>query len=259
MHKLDLYRWAVQHPLAEAAFLERCYAHHVGGEPTRLREDFAGTSVVSGAWVLQDEDRRALAVEKHGPTARWAHRHARRTLGERAQDLVIVEADVMDLRSPRVDVVAALNFSALIYHDRPALVRYLRHARQCLDRRGVVVLDVFGGPGAERVGEQQRDVEPDESGIAPFTYTWEQRAFDAVRRRIDCRIHFGVAGKNRRDAFRYDWRLWTLPELLDAFAAAGYDGAAVWCDRADRPGRYEPVATLPAREDWVAYVVGWRA
>lgn len=256
MHRLDLYRLAVQHPLAEAAFLERCYRHYFDDEPTRLREDFAGTSAVSAAWVMPDEDRRALAIEHHGPTARWAQRYVDRTLGHRAEDVVIVEADVQDLRSPRVDIVCALNFSALIYHDRDALRRYLQHAKRCLDGRGIVVLDVFGGPGATRPQQQSRQVEPDEAEYPPFTYTWEQRSFDAVSRRIDCRIHFDVAGRRRPSAFRYDWRLWTLPDLTDEMLAAGFGAAAVWCDRPKRPGAYAPVDKLPPREDWIAYVVG---
>ena len=73
-HKLDLYRSAVQHPLAEVDFLQRVYRHHNGCWPTRLREDFAGTCAVAIAWVAMDENHRALAVERHGPTARWAQR-----------------------------------------------------------------------------------------------------------------------------------------------------------------------------------------
>lgn len=259
MHKLDLYRLAVQHPLAEAAFLERCYGHYFDAGATRLREDFAGTAAVSAAWVMQDEDRRALAVEKHGPTARWAQRYARRALGERAEDLLVVEADVLDLRSPRVDVVAALNFSVLTWHTPDALRQYLRHARRCLDRRGIVAVDLFGGPGAMRVQSQQRDVTPDAPDLPdalPFTYTWEQRRFDALTHRLDCRIHFDVAGRSRRSAFRYDWRLWTLPEMLAAFRDAGYVRVEVWCDTDARPGHYRPVTALPNREDWIVYVLG---
>lgn len=259
-HKLDLYRHAVQHPEAEVQFFHRAWASCFGRNaelPTRLREDFAGTAAVAAEWVDLSDDHRAVAVEKHRPTARWAERAARRRLGVRARDLHVVEADVFDLAAPRVDIVAATNFSAFIFHERDELRRYLRHARRCLGPRGLLVLDAFGGPGAMRPGEQARRVRPRaDADVPPFTYVWEQRAFDHLTHRIDCRIHFQLGGSTRRDAFRYDWRLWTLPELLELMAEAGFDRADAWCDEADEPGRYRPLRRLPAREDWVAYVIG---
>lgn len=266
-HRLDLYRLAVQHPEAEVRFLLRACAHHNGDDawPTRLKEDFAGTAAVAAAWVALDEDHRALAVESHGPTLRWAERRWRRALGERAQDLHLVEADVLSVDRPKVDLVAALNFSTFIYHDRAALHRYFRAARRSLRPGGVIVLDAYGGPGAERLTTQQRRVTPDpDTGVEPFDYAWEQRGFDALTRRTDCRIHFTLAnGRRLASAFRYDWRLWTLPELTELLREAGFDAPTAWCDRYDAAqgtsdGLYRPITALPAREDWVAYVTARR-
>jgi len=259
-HKLALYEAAVQHPLAEVRFLDRAYRHYHGQTPLLLREDFAGTAAVAAAWCESHPERQAMAIEAHGPTLRRAlrkHRHV--------ADLHGVEAEVMDVAAPRVDVVAALNFSAFIHHHRPAMLAYLKHAKRCLRRPGLLVLDAFGGPGAMRVGTQSRDVEPDDPALGRFTYHWEQRRYDAATGRIDCRIHFtDPVGRQRRNAFRYDWRLWTLPELIDLLAAAGLTNPEVWCDRLDpttgrSDGRFRPVRTLANREDWVAYLVASRA
>lgn len=253
-HKLALYRAAVQHPAAEVALLRRMYRRSFKREALRLRDDFAGTAALAAEWVAQSEDHRALAVEKHRPTAVWAEREAKRTLGERAVDLPIVCADVMELSSPRVDVVCALNFSAFIYHDRRSLLAYLRHARRCLDGRGLIVLDAFGGPGAMTPGTQERRVDG-------MTYSWEQRSYDHLTGRIDCRIHFSIGRRTARDAFRYDWRLWTVPELRGLLAEAGCGRVEVWCDTLDASGRqsdgrYRPQQRLPARHDFIAYVCG---
>ncbi len=264
VHKLDRYRLAVQHPQAECAFLQRAYAHYFPDRwASRLREDFAGTSAVSAAWVALDDDHRALAVDKHGPTARWAQRFVKRSLGDRAEDVVTVEADVFDLGAPRCDIVAALNFSAFIFHQRSELRRYLTHARRCLDRRGLLVLDAFGGPGAMRVQTQERFIDPPpHEGVEPFRYQWEQRAFDPINQRIDCRIHFvPEVGRPCRNAFRYDWRLWSLPELTELLHEAGFTAAEVWCDTYDpatrrSDGVYRPQRSSPARPDWVAYLIG---
>ena len=73
-HKLALYRAAVQHPPAEVAFLQRAYRHYRRRDPLLLREDFAGTAAVASAWVMEDGEHQAMAVESHTPTVRWAMR-----------------------------------------------------------------------------------------------------------------------------------------------------------------------------------------
>ncbi len=275
-HRLALYRRAVQHPLAEVAFFERAWrrAQRSPGklrrevrQPLLLREDFAGTAAVAAAWVASHPQRQAMAVDRHAPTLRWAWRQAQRELGPRADDLHLVCGDALAVRGPRVDVIAALNFSSFIFHDRSSLRSYFRAARQALRPGGVLVIDAFGGPGAQRLGIQRRAVPAEEHGPR-FTYLWEQRRFDPVTSRIDCRMHFelgrGSARRRIDNAFRYDWRLWTLPELVEVMTEAGLAGATVWCDRFDArisrsDGRYRPTRHMPAREDFVACVTGNRS
>lgn len=265
-HRLDLYRLAVQHPEAEVGLLLRAYTHYNDDRmPSRLKEDFAGSSVIASTFVSLDENHRALAVEAHGPTAQWAAKRADRELGERAEDCYIIQADVLEIDSPKVDVIAAMNFSTFIYHDRAALVRYFRAARKSLRPGGILAMDCFGGPGAMRLGVQTRQIQPAaEDGVEQFTYEWEQRSYDAVTGKIDCRIHFALADGSRIDnAFRYDWRLWTLPELQECLLEAKFTCVEVWCDQYDpetgqSDGHYRPISTLPAREDWVAYVIAQR-
>jgi len=170
---------------------------------------------------------------------------------------------VTEVVRPRVDVVAALNFSTFVYHDRAALLAYFRSARRALRPDGVLVIDAYGGPGAMRTDVQHRTIRPDPaSGLAPFVYHWEQRSHDPISARVDCRIHFTLASGARIDnAFRYQWRLWTLPELRELMGAAGFGAVEIWCDGHDgrrSDGLYRPRRRITAREDWVAYVVGIR-
>jgi hypothetical protein len=281
-HKLELYRRAVQHPMAEAAFLHRAYLNYAKGDPPLLlREDFAGTCAVASAWIMMDDEHQAMAVEAHGPTTRWAQRTSDRELGDRADDLHIVEADVLDVDGPKVDITCALNFSTFMYHDRASLKQYFKAARRGLRRDGLLVIDAYGGPGAMRVGTQTRAVPPPPdvpreltsnapsgaptvkaSGQPGFTYHWEQRSFDPSSHRTECRIHFEMDdGKRVNSAFIYRWRLWTLPELIEVMLEAGFKRSTAWCDRYDSEvgtsdGIYRPIRQMPAREDWVAYVVG---
>ncbi len=307
-HKLELYQHAVQHPAAEVGFLLRAYHHYRRDFPTTLKEDFAGGAAVAATFVALDENHRALAVDAHGPTLRWAQTRARRELGDRAIDLHLLCADVLAVATPKVDVIAALNFSTFIYHGRASLRRYFQHARRSLATGGVVVIDAYGGPGAMAPGVQKRHVKPATANrvaegaahavsgdrratnanappnsrrrerrtsltlcaaptrlrdaVPAFDYLWEQRDYDAVTARVDCRIHFAFRdGRLLESAFRYDWRLWTLPELVELMREAGFAKAEVWCDEYDADtgqsdGQYRPLKSMPPREDWVAYVVG---
>lgn len=251
-HPLDLYRLAVQHPIAEVAFIDYCWAHHHGDrcEPILLREDFAGSCAVAAAWVASDPDRQAMAIELDERTAAWA--------ADRFDDpdLHIMAADVMAVDEPAVDVTLALNFSVLIYHEREALLAYLSHALGGLNPGGLLILDLFGGPSVDEPSVQNRRVEPDEGAFEPFDYAWEQRGIDPETRRITCCIHFELAGGHRLDeAFVYDWRLWSPMEVIALAKEAGFAQASLWWSDPGQPGRYEPVERVPAGQDWVGYVV----
>ena len=259
-HKLTLYRAAVQHPPAEVAFLERAYRHYRRRDPLLLKEDFAGTAANAMLWVTSSDEHQALAVDSHAPTVRWARKQADQWLGDRAGDLHLVQANVMSLTSPKVDVVAALNFSTFIYHDRSSLLAYFRHARKSLKPDGIFVLDAYGGAGALLMQKQHRKARTEDDII--FDYCWEQRRINAVTSRVENHIHFSFDdGQVITSAFRYDWRLWSLPELLELMQAAGFARSQVWCDSFDAKtqqsdGAYKPMQRIDARKDWVAYVVG---
>ena len=249
---LDLYRFAVQNPLAEVAFVEHAWAHYHSdaSEPLLLREDFAGTCATAAAWVASDPDRQAMAIELDEPTAVWA------TERFNDPDLHIVQADVMAVDEPAVDVTLALNFSVLIYHEQDELLHYLKHALRGLHPGGLLVLDVFGGPGVDQPSVQSRRIEPDEGGIEPFTYRWEQCGRDAVSHQIACRIHFEWDdGRRLEDAFIYDWRLWEPKQIIDLAMQAGFEQASLWWSDPMKPGRHLPVQEVPTDREWVGYVV----
>ena len=111
-----------------------------------------------------------------------------------------------------------------------------------------------------------------EPPIPAFEYLWEVRSFNRASQRLDCRIHFAVPDptapertRAMRDAFRYDWRLWSVPELVGACAQAGFSDVQVWRHTyapSKGPagvflGCVEP-ESLPALEKWSAYIVACR-
>jgi hypothetical protein len=69
-------------------------------------------------------------------------------------------------------------------------------------------------------------------------------------------------GTERRDAFRYDWRLWHLPELREAMTDAGFAATKVWADDPRRPGTYRPISRMDSEaagsDAWVVYLSATR-
>jgi hypothetical protein len=89
---------------------------------------------------------------------------------------------------------------------------------------------------------------------------WDQDAYDPLSHRIQCFIHFRFAdGSRLRRAFTYDWRLWTVPELKEVLAEAGFDEVAVYLESVGKDGwgtgTFRRVKRAEPCEGFVAYLV----
>ncbi|MCB9897678.1 MAG: class I SAM-dependent methyltransferase [Planctomycetes bacterium] len=260
-----LYEAAVQSPDVDVAFFRRIFRKERGREPVSLREDFCGTAAVSCEFVKVRPGNVAWAIDLDAPTLEWGDREHRARLGERAADVHLLMGDVRTARTPKVDLLCACNFSYWIFKQRAELLAYFRVVRKRLGREGILLLDAFGGsesmePTIEpRVVSGQRA--PDGSRVPRFTYEWEQGEFDVIDHGLVCRIHFELPdGTRLRNAFRYDWRMWTLPELRDLLLEAGFADVHVyaegWDDDADESdGIFRKRARMANQPGWMAYVV----
>jgi hypothetical protein len=105
--------------------------------------------------------------------------------------------------------------------------------------------------------------------IGPFDYEWEQRAYDAASRVLDCRMHFDVPDEasggvlELRDAFTYRFRLWGVDELRELLLQAGFADAQLWRHTYDAAKGEQgvflgPVEAIADEDRWTAYVVALR-
>ena len=151
--------------------------------------------------------------------------------------------------SPKADVIAAQNFSFCTFKTRGDLLAYFRHARKNVKRKGVFVLDVLGGYETQ---QSPRREPRKEDG---FVYVWEHRRFDPVTQNGAFAIHFELRdGSVLKDAFTYDWRMWTIPEVREALVEAGFRKTEVWWEEDD--GRWRPRTSASPDAVWLAMVVG---
>lgn len=249
-----LYEAAVQDAPSEVDLLDRVLRRG-GRRPLRLREDFSGTALVSAEWVRRGRERTAVAVDLDPAVHAWARAHRLPPLGDAARRLALVTADVRAPNGRGYDAVVAFNFSYSVFKTRLELGAYLRRVRAALAPGGVFVLDAFGGWDAQKELVERRRIR------GGATYVWEQESFDPITHHMRAAIHFEVPGRRRLSrAFRYDWRLWTLPELTELLGEAGLDDPTVLWDVAPAGAdvRYVPRRSASNQPGWLAYVVGRR-
>lgn len=252
-----LYQLAVQTPAKDAAFYARWF-QRLAGRPLRvLREDFCGTAALAVAHVQRHRGNQAIGVDLHWPTLAWGRIHNVRAKldAEQQQRIRLVHADARSVRGPKADAIVALNFSYAVFQTRAELLAYLRAAFAGLRPGGVLFADAWGGPDVlqQKTDRHRRD---------GFVYEWEQRAFDPVTHRVQCAMHFAFPdGTRLRDAFVYDWRLWSLPELRELFAEAGFVAIQVLWESTDHrtgagTGAFYRTTRGSQDEAWVALVTG---
>ncbi len=252
----DLYLKSVQEPSFEVEFFDRVYGDHVGGKPKLLREDFCGTAAVCCEWVKAGDERTAVGVDLDPDPIEWGKANLMNKLSDAQRERIIfLEDDVRNLNGHKADVVAAQNFSFYCFHDRKVLLEYFQAAHANLTDKGVFVLDMMGG------SECFQDESVETTNKAGFKYVWELDHFDPITHRCLYHIHFKFKdGTKLPNAFTYDWRLWTLPEVRELLLEAGFSEAVVYWEGADEDGEgngeFEPAEHGDADPSWICYVVG---
>lgn len=263
-----LYESAVQNVEADVDFIERV-VEAIHGRPARLlREDFCGSAALAAEWVRRHDDNRAWGVDLDLDTLEWGREHRVAPLGDAASRVHLRCGDVRATRGPKVEVQVAFNFSFCVFQERSELAGYLRSVHRLLRPGGLFMVDLFGG--TESLLELEEDTrrpktqEPDGRWVPPLVYTWEQETFNAIDHHFvgHITLEYEKKGKKKRleRAFSYDWRLWTLPELRDLLAEAGFEWTQVyaegWDDEADEAdGNFELTDHLDNEGGWVVYVV----
>ncbi len=256
---LDCYQKSVQAPEHEVAVFDQVYHQAYKRKALTLREDFCGTFSVCCEWAKSDEKRQAWGIDLCSDTLQWGEEHNLSALSEEAAARVsVLEQDVREGNTPPVDVLAAQNFSFWIFKTRQELLDYFKKAYANLNKKGVMVLDMMGGKDCYDTDlVEKRTIEKGKKG---FKYHWEQAAYNPVTSDCSFYIHFKFAdGSKIKRAFEYHWRLWTLPEIRELLAEAGFKQSLVYWQDEDEDdeeeAEWEAVDVIDNDDCWLCYLV----
>ncbi len=252
----ELYELSVQNVEHEVEFLQQTFREIRGREARVLREDFCGTASASCEWVRQGKDFQAIGVDIDPSVLEWGrgNRVGRLPAEDRAR-VSLIEANVLEVETPPVDLLVAFNFSYFIFTERARMLEYFRRAHAALKDDGLFITDVFGGPEAQE--ETKEKTKFKEHG---FTYVWDQAEFHPVTNWMRCAIHFKFRdGSKIKDAFTYEWRLYSAPEIRDIMLEAGFRKVTVYWEGEDEDGEgngeFTPEQRGEADLAWIAYIV----
>ena len=250
-----LYEKSVQNAEAEVDFVDDTFNDLRGHRARWLREDFCGTANVCCEWVRRRRDNVATGVDLDAAVLAWAREHHVEKLKPAARNRVrLMQGDVLSARTRKADIMLAMNFSYWIFKDRSTLRRYFSTVHDNLARDGIFFLDCYGGFDAFKVLKEKRKV-------GRFTYCWEQASYNPLNGHMTCHIHFSFPdGSKLVRAFSYEWRLWTMPEIREVLAEAGFSNVMIytqgWNARTGEPsGEFSPAETAEADAGWISYVI----
>jgi SAM-dependent methyltransferase len=262
-----LYEAAVQGVESDLYFASRVFKKKTGRRPVTVREDFCGTAHLACEWVKCTKGNRAWGVDLDQPTLDFGQEHNVLPLGKLAENVQLIHGDVCTAQTPKVDVLFALNFSFCLFKRRETLRAYFENALKQLDQNGLLIMDIYGGTEAIEEKLEEKIVAgftaPDGTEIPDFTYTWDQAKYNVVTNECLNYIHFEVPGFGTvKKAFTYDWRLWTIAELRELLAEAGFSDSEVYIHGFNENGESDESwrirKTYENALGWIAYVVGIR-
>ncbi len=249
----DLYEQAVQDVESEIDFVVDTWDALRKRPLRKLREDFSGTCATSCEFVRRGRINEAWAVDHDPSVLAWGLQHRVAKLTPSGQKrLHQIEGDVMTARTPKVDVLLAMNFSYWMLKTRASLKAYFKQVRSTLADDGMLMLDAFGGYDAYRELNEKRD-------CGGFTYVWHHERYDPITGDMDTRIEFRFPdGSKIKEAFTYHWRLWSLPEIKELLLEAGFAKVTIYWqgwDEDDEPKDFEPAEHGEADAGWICYIV----
>jgi hypothetical protein len=260
--KYTYYENSVQTPEEHVHIFERMFYELRGRQALALREDFCGTFMISCEWVKSHSKRTSMGLDLDPEPLAYGKKNSFSKLKPDEKKRVnVVRQDVCIPTKQKFDIIGAGNFSFFVFKERAQMKKYFQAALKSLNKDGLFVLEMAGGPGFIQKGREQKTYTV--KGLGKYTYYWDQKRYDPVTHHGLYAIHFKDSkGVMHKDAFVYDWRVWSATELKELMLECGFKWATVYWESmnkgGDGTGEYVQVDKADNAFSWIAFVVGMR-
>ncbi len=220
--------------------------------PLSMREDFCGTAYLCAEWAKSLPERTAVGVDIDPSVLAWGKEHNLAPINEPGNRVRLLQQDVRAPSPGKFDIVNAFNFSYWIFRTRDEMRDYFKKVRRSLNKEGIFICDAYGGWEAQEPMFEERKVR------GGFTYVWDQDVLNPIDHTAKNHIHFKFRdGSELKNAFSYEWRFWSLPELQELLQEAGFSNVQVYWDQSEDEDRedYKPSKRAENQPGWLAYLV----
>ena len=247
------YEKAVQCVESEIDFVDEQFTKIRKRKACTLREDFCGTTNTSCEWVKRRKNNVAYCIDLDEEVLDWGKKNKIAKLtDDQKKRIHVIHDNVMTVKTEPTDIVIAMNFSYWLLKERNLTIKYFKRIYKSLVKDGIFFLDAYGGYEAyQELTEKTKNKN--------FTYIWDQARYNPITGIAKCHIHFKFKdGSRMMKAFTYEWRVWTLPEILEMLTEAGFKPTVYW-EQADEDGEgngeFIPETEGDADAGWIAYLV----
>jgi len=247
------YEDSVQCVESEIDFVDATYKKLRKRNGKTLREDFCGTTNTSCEWIRRRKTNTALSIDLDEEVLEWGRKNKISTLSpEQKKRITVINDNVITVKTDPVDIVLAMNFSYWLLLERKLTIDYFKSVYAALVDDGIFFLDAYGGYEAYQELKEK-------TKYKDFTYIWHQSRYNPITGIARNHIHYKFKdGSKMKNAFTYEWRVWTMPEILDMLTEAGFKPIVYW-EQADEDGEgngvFIPETEGDADAGWIAYVV----
>jgi ubiquinone/menaquinone biosynthesis C-methylase UbiE len=252
--KYELYESSVQCHEADIDFLNEQFKNEFGRKPKALREDFCGTAALACDWVKQSPKHFSYGIDLDSEPIKYgqAHHYAPLSKDEK-QRMSYIEGNVLQKYDFTSDIVVAFNFSYFIFKKRQDLLKYFKRVRKSLGKDGAFFVDIFGGTECCNPLEEETEHES-------HTYYWDCEKFNPLTNEVLYYIHFKKDGHKYKQAFVYDWRMWSVKEISELMEEAGFSKIKTFWEGDDDDGtgdgKFHESKEEENCESWVTYIMG---
>jgi len=252
-HKL--YELSVQCSESEIDFVDDTFKEIRKQRAKILREDFCGTANVCCDWVKRRKSNHAIGVDIDPEVLEWGQQNNLSKLPEsQSSRIQLFNENVLTVKTTPAEIISAMNFSYWLFKSRTELKQYFESVHKALADNGILFLDAYGGY------DSFRDIkEKTKHKKHKFTYIWEQEKYEPISGELTCHIHFKFPdGSKLKNAFSYNWRLWTLPEIQELLAETGFNNITIYWQGFDEEGEpdgdFKPATEGEADPSWICYI-----